>query len=236
MPLLIPEVNPDHIKLIDTQSFSADGSGWIVTNPNCVAVPLTTSLKPLHDHYGVAQVVVTSMQAISGAGYPGVPSLDILGNVIPHIGGEESKIREEPLKLLGTLDNGTLTHASFPVQATATRVPVINGHLLSVTVELDKKPGSEEEVIELFKTWKSPISDLELPSAPLHPIFYHDDPYYPQPRLNADSERGMRTAVGKMRAATVFDLSYIAMAHNTVRGAAGGAILNAELLARKEYL
>lgn len=236
VPLLIPEVNPDHIKLIDTQTFTSDRSGWIVTNPNCVAVPLTTSLKPLHDQYGITSVVVTSMQAISGAGYPGVPSLDILGNVIPHISGEESKIVEEPLKMLGVLNNGKLTHASFPVQATATRVPVINGHLLSVTVGLNDKPASEADVIELYKSWESPIKDLNLPSAPDFPIYYHDSPFYPQPRLHADSEKGMRTSVGKMRNSNVLDISYVAMAHNTVRGAAGGAILNAELLVRKEYL
>ena len=236
VPLLIPEVNPDHIELIDTQTFTDDRSGWIVTNPNCVAVPLTTSLKPLHDHYGIKSVILTSMQAISGAGYPGVASLDILGNVIPHIGGEESKIHAEPLKLLGTLSGGKVTHASFPVQATATRVPVINGHMLSVTVELINKPSSEDEVIEHYKTWESPIKNLDLPSAPDFPIYYHDNPFYPQPQLHADSERGMRTSVGKMRTSNVLDLSYIAMAHNTVRGAAGGAILNAELLVRKEYL
>lgn len=236
VPLLIPEVNPDHTSLIDTQTFTGDRSGWIVTNPNCVAVPLTTSLKPLQDHYGVKSVIVTSMQAISGAGYPGVPSLDILGNVIPHISGEESKIVAEPLKILGTLSDGKLTHASFPVQATATRVPVINGHLLSIAVELDKKPASEEEVIERYKSWESPIKELGLPSAPDFPIYYHDNPFYPQPRLHADSEKGMRTSIGKMRTSNVLDLSYVAMAHNTVRGAAGGAILNAELLVRKEYL
>lgn len=236
VPLLIPEVNPDHVKLIDTQTFTSDRSGWIVTNPNCVAVPLTTSLKPLHDQYGIKSVIVTSMQAISGAGYPGVPSLDILGNVIPHINGEESKIVEEPLKMLGALKNGELTHASFPVQATATRVPVINGHLLSVAVGLNDKPASEEDVIELYKSWESPIKDLDLPSAPDFPIYYHDNPFYPQPRLHADSEKGMRTSVGKMRKSNVLDISYVAMAHNTVRGAAGGAILNAELLVRKEYL
>lgn len=236
VPLLIPEVNPDHIAMIDTQSFSTDGSGWIVTNPNCVAVPLTTSLKPLHDRYGIKSAIITSMQAISGAGYPGVPSLDILGNVIPYIGGEESKIHEEPLKLLGTLKDGKLTHASFPVQATATRVPVINGHLLSITVELEVKPASADEAVELFKTWKSPIADLDLPSAPEHPVFYHEDPRYPQPRMHADSEKGMRTSVGRVRSSNVLDLSYVAMAHNTIRGAAGGAILNAELLVRKEYL
>jgi len=236
VPLLIPEVNPDHIELIRSQTFTDDGSGWIITNPNCVAVPLTTSLKPLFDTYGLESVILTSMQAVSGAGYPGVPSLDIMGNVVPLISGEEPKIHEEPLKLLGSLSDGTLTHADFPVQATATRVPVINGHLLSVTVGLHKKSGSADEVKELYRNWKSPIADLDLPSAPDYPIFYYDDERYPQPRLHADAENGMRTAVGRMRSSAVLDLSYIAMAHNTVRGAAGGAILNAELLVRREYL
>ena len=236
VPLLIPEVNPDHLELIKTQTFTDDGSGWIITNPNCVSVPLTTSLKPLFDEYGVKSVILTSMQAVSGAGYPGVPSLDIMGNVMPLISGEEPKIHTEPLKLLGSLSDGKLTHASFPVQATATRVPVINGHLLAVTVGLDKKPGSADEVKELYRNWKSPIADLDLPSAPDYPIFYHDDERYPQPRMHADAERGMRTSVGRMRISNVLDLSYVAMAHNTVRGAAGGAILNAELLVSKEYL
>lgn len=236
VPLLIPEVNPGHIELIRKQTISESGKGWIATNPNCVTVPLTTSLKPLHDHYGLKSVILTSMQAVSGAGYPGVPSLDILGNVIPHIGGEEPKIEAEPLKILGNLENGEFSHADFPIQATATRVPVINGHLLSIAVELNQKPGSAEEVIDLFKNWKSPIADLELPSAPHYPIYYYDDPQYPQPRMNADSEGGMRTAVGRMRTSNVLDLSFVAMAHNTVRGAAGGAVLNAELLVKKSFL
>jgi aspartate-semialdehyde dehydrogenase len=236
VPLLVPEVNPNHIDLIKTQKFTSDGKGWIITNPNCVAVPLATSLKPLHDHYGIESVILTSMQAVSGAGYPGVPSLDILGNVVPFISGEESKIHAEPLKLLGTLSDGTLTHAQFPIQATATRVPVINGHMLSVTVGLDKKPASAKEVKQLFRNWKSPVAGLYLPSAPEHPIFYHDDERYPQPRMHADSENGMSTSVGRLRTSNVLDISYIAMAHNTIRGAAGGAILNAELLVRKEYL
>lgn len=236
VPLLIPEVNPDHVELIKSQTFTKDGSGWIITNPNCVAVPLTTSLKPLFDEYGVKSVILTSMQAVSGAGYPGVPSLDIMGNVIPLISDEEPKIHAEPLKLLGDLKEGKLTHADFPVQATATRVPVINGHMLAVTVGLETKPGSAEEVKELYRNWKSPIAGLGLPSAPEYPIFYHDDERYPQPRMHADAERGMRTSVGRMRTSNVLDLSYVAMAHNTVRGAAGGAILNAELLVRKEYL
>lgn len=236
VPLMIPEVNPGHIKMIDGQTFSDNGSGWIVTNPNCVVVPLVMSLKPLHDQFGIKSVILTSMQAISGAGYPGVPSLDILGNVIPLIGGEESKIHTEPLKLLGTLKEGKIEHASFPVQATATRVPVINGHLLSVSVELDNKPSGIGEVDKAMKNWRSPIADLELPSAPSYPLHVYEDERYPQPRLHADSERGMQTGIGRLRPSNVMDISYVAMAHNTIRGAAGGAILNAELLVSKGYI
>ncbi len=235
VPLLIPEVNPDHTELIREQRFTDDGSGWIVTNPNCVAVPLTTALKPLYDKFGIESVVVTSMQAISGAGYPGVPSLDIMGNVIPFIGGEESKIRQEPLKLLGNLKNGAVRYADFPVQATATRVPVINGHLLSVTVGL-KKRADLETIRDAMKDWESPIHKLDLPSAPKFPLKVYDDPRFPQPRLHAESEGGMQTAVGRIRSAHVMDVSFVAMAHNTVRGAAGGAILNAELLVKKGFL
>jgi aspartate-semialdehyde dehydrogenase len=236
VPLLVPEVNPDHIDLISTQSFTEDQSGWIVTNPNCVVIPLVMSLKPFHDHFGIESVVLTSLQAISGAGYPGVPSLDILGNVIPLIGGEEPKISEEPLKLLGKLNEGAIEHADFPIQATATRVPVINGHLLSVTVKLKNAPADVEEAKQALKNWKSPIAGLDLPSAPEFPLNVFDDERYPQPRLHADSEKGMQTAIGRVRSCNVFDLSYIAMAHNTIRGAAGGAILNAELLVRKGFL
>ncbi|MEX0994817.1 MAG: aspartate-semialdehyde dehydrogenase, partial [Balneolaceae bacterium] len=164
VPLLIPEVNPDHIELIRHQSFSQDNSGWIVTNPNCVVIPLVMALKPLYDTYGIDSVLVTSMQAISGAGYPGVPSLDILGNVIPFIGGEESKIRTEPLKILGTLDEERVRFSEFPIQATATRVPVRNGHLLSITVSLKDVPKDVSDIIHLFKNWKNPLSGLNLPS------------------------------------------------------------------------
>lgn len=236
VPLLVPEVNPDHIDLIKTQKFTADGTGWIVTNPNCVVIPLVMSLKPLHEKFGVKSVILTSMQAISGAGYPGVPSLDILGNVIPLIGGEESKIHEEPLKLLGKFDGRTVQHADFSIQATATRVPVINGHLLSVTVQLENPPADAEAIKQEFKNWKSPIAGLGLPTAPGYPLNVYDDERYPQPRLHADSEKGMQTAIGRVRGSNVFDVSYVAMAHNTIRGAAGGAILNAELLVKKGYL
>ncbi|HLR89535.1 MAG TPA: aspartate-semialdehyde dehydrogenase [Balneolaceae bacterium] len=236
VPLLVAEVNPDHIDLISSQTFSEDGKGWIVTNPNCVAIPLTMSLKPLYDQFGIESVIVTSLQAISGAGYPGVPSLDILGNVVPFIGDEEPKIRQEPLKLLGSLTENGIEHARIPITATATRVPVINGHLLSVNVKLKERPSDIHQVIDVMKSWKSPIRDLNLPSAPDFPLQVFEDERYPQPRLHADNENGMQTAVGRIRQAEVNDINFIAMAHNTIRGAAGGAILNAELLVKKGYI
>lgn len=235
VPLLVPEVNPDHVSMIDTQKFTEDGSGWIVTNPNCVVIPLVMSLRPLYDRFGIKSVIVTSMQAISGAGYPGVPSLDILGNVVPFIGGEESKIHQEPLKLLGKLKGEKVQHASFPIQATATRVPVLNGHLLSIAVELEKAAGADE-VKRAFKEWENPIGNLKLPSAPDYPLHVYEEDHYPQPRLHADSKKGMQTAIGRVRASNVLNVAYVAMAHNTIRGAAGGAILNAELLVKKNYL
>jgi len=236
VPLLVPEVNPDHTELIRHQNFTNDQSGWIVTNPNCVVIPLVMALRPLHDAYGVKSLVVTSMQAVSGAGYPGVASLDILGNVIPFIGGEETKIHTEPLKLLGTLNQKNIQFADIPIQATATRVPVQNGHLLSITVGLDKKPSSEKEAAELLKNWKSPIADLDLPSAPGFPLKVYDEERFPQPKLQADSANGMQTSIGRIRKSNVLDLNFVAMAHNTIRGAAGGAILNAELLAARGFL
>ncbi len=236
VPLLVPEVNPDHISLIKQQTFDPKGKGFIVTNPNCVCVPLVTAIRPIFNKYGVENIVMTSMQAISGAGYPGVPSLDITANVVPYIDGEEGKIGKEPLKLLGKLQDGKINHAKFQVQATATRVPVIEGHLLSVTMTLKEQPASIDELISVWKSWKSPIADLNLPTAPATPVKVYDDPRYPQPRVHAYIENGMQVSVGRIRKAEVMDVSFIALAHNTVRGAAGGAILNAELLVKKNYI
>jgi aspartate-semialdehyde dehydrogenase len=236
VPLLIPEINPDHAELINTQTFDENGNGWIVTNPNCSTVALAMSLKPLYDAFGLKSVVVTTMQAISGGGYPGVPSLDITANVVPFIGGEEDKIESEPNKLLGTFENDAITYADFPIQATATRVPVIEGHLVSVSASLQTNPSNIDEVKQAFTHWKSPIAPLSLPSSPPHPVKYYEEQRFPQPRLHAARENGMQAAVGRLRKGTVMDIGYISMAHNTIRGAAGGAILNAELLAEKGYL
>jgi len=236
VPLLVPEVNPDHIELIKNQKFTADRSGWIVTNPNCVAVPLSLSLKPLHDVFGIETVILTTMQAISGAGYPGVPSLDILGNVVPFISGEEPKIKPETQKLLSVFNEGKLDEPEINVSATATRVPTLNGHMLSATVKLVNTPSSVNEVKEAILNWDNPIQDLNLPSSPTPVICLHEDERYPQPRLHADQENGMQLHMGRLRESDVFDISYVAMAHNTIRGAAGGAILNAELLKVKGFL
>ncbi|MFN1836198.1 aspartate-semialdehyde dehydrogenase [Balneola sp. MJW-20] len=227
VPLLVPEINPEQIELIKKQEFTKDGSGWIVTNPNCVAVPLSMALKPLHDAFGVDTVILTTMQAISGAGYPGVASLDILGNVVPFISGEEPKIGPETRKLLS---------AEFDLQATATRVPTLNGHMLSATIKFKKKPADLEEVRDAYSNWHNPISALNLPFSPSEVYKIHEKDTYPQPRLHADQEGGMQLHIGRLRMAEVFDISLMAMAHNTIRGAAGGAILNAELLHKKGYL
>ncbi|MDI6401204.1 aspartate-semialdehyde dehydrogenase [Balneolaceae bacterium ANBcel3] len=235
VPLMVPEVNPDHAELIHSQDFDPNGKGFIVTNPNCVCIPLTTALKPIYDAFGVEKIILTSMQAVSGAGYPGVPSLDILCNIVPYIGGEEEKIALEPLKLLGTLENGKVKFADLPIHATATRVPVINGHLLSVTASLKKKPASIDEVIDVVKNWKSPIDDLNLPSAPKPPVRLYEDPRFPQPRHQSEYENGMQVGMGRLRMANVMDISFNALGHNTVRGAAGCSILNAEYLHAKGY-
>lgn len=236
VPLLIPEINPGHIELIQRQSFHSSGQGWIVTNPNCVTVPLAMSLKPLYDAFGLEAVTVTSMQSVSGGGYPGVSSMDILANVVPFIGGEEDKIENETGKIFGSVDNRTIRRQTFPIQATATRVPTIAGHLLSVSVKLSNPPKSIKQAREAFYGWKSPIGKLNLPSSPSKSIRLYEKENYPQPRLHASREQGMQASVGRLRRDNVLDLAYVTMVHNTIRGAAGGAVLNAELLVEKNYL
>lgn len=243
VPLVIPEVNPSHLDLVKRQNWSGEGTfteastakGFIVTNPNCVAIPLTISLKPLYDAFGVKQVTVTSMQAISGAGYPGVPSMDIMGNLIPYIPDEESKIIEEPLKMLGVpAGSGN----EFPIYPTAVRVPVLEGHTLAMVVELDRGGVTEEMVRVAMTDYVSPVADEDLPSAVDPAIIVHTDPFSPRPRQHADQASGMATHVGRIRCTETDKgtvVSYITMAHNTIRGASGAAILNAELLASKGY-
>jgi aspartate-semialdehyde dehydrogenase len=237
VPLLVPEVNPDHITQIEKQTFHPEGKGFIVTNPNCVCVPLSLSLKPLIDRFGVKSVMVTSMQAVSGAGYPGVPSLDIMGNVLPYISGEEEKVMWEPQKVLGKLQgDGTVTLAGLEIHASAYRVALVEGHLLSVVVKLDTEGVSEEDAIRAYHEWKSPLAELNLPSSPEHPVKLMESPFHPQPRLHVQEAGGMQVSVGRVRKAGLMDFAYTALGHNTIRGAAGGAVLNAELLVKKGYL
>ncbi len=228
VPLVVPEVNRDHFELLDRQPY---GKGGIVTNPNCTAIPLTMALAPLHRAFGVEAVIATSFQAVSGAGYPGVPSLDIVGNVIPFIAGEEPKVEAETLKILGRIGARGFASAEFPVSATCHRVPVIDGHLVAVSVKL----GRRASVKEILTAWRSfhPLAKLDLPTAPADPIEVRMEDDRPQPRLDADRAGGMGATVGRLRPCAVLDWKFDTLAHNTIRGAAGAAILNAEILAQE---
>jgi aspartate-semialdehyde dehydrogenase len=233
VPLLIPEVNPDHIKLIDEQDWGSDG--YIVTNPNCSTVGLVCTLRPLVDAFGVETVQVTTLQALSGAGHPGVPSLDALGNVIPYIGGEEDKLATEPKKLLGTLQGGRISPADITVSAQCNRVPVKDGHTSCVSLTL-AEDASPDDVRDVLRSFGSPLADKGLPSAPETFIHVDDAPDHPQPDRHVHRGRGMTVSVGRVRPCEVLDIKFVTLVHNTVRGAAGGAVLNAELLVQEGYL
>ena len=229
VPLLIPEVNPDHLNLIKTQSY---GDGCIVTNPNCSVIGLTLALKPLLDNFGLESVNVVTMQAISGAGHPRVINLDIEDNVIPFIGGEEQKVETEPLKILGKFNNAKILFNDFKVSAQCNRVNVTDGHTECVQVNLKKKV-SIDEIINVWKSFKSLPQELKLPLAPINPIHYSDDEAFPQPKHQRDADKGMAVSIGRLRKNKIFDYSFVILSHNTVRGAAGGAILCAELMKEK---
>jgi aspartate-semialdehyde dehydrogenase len=233
VPLLIPDVNPEHTALITTQQRKrlalGKKPGYIVTNPNCTSTHLVCALKPLYDAFGLEVVNVVTMQALSGAGYPGVPSMDILDNVVPYIGGEEEKIEIEPRKLLGRVSGGAIEYADFLVSAQANRVAVRNGHLEAVSVKLRNK-ASLEEVAEAFRSYRGEPQRMGLPSAPEPAIILHTEPDRPQPRLDRLAGKGMATSIGRLRPDPIFDYKFLALGHNTIRGAAGGALLNAELL------
>jgi aspartate-semialdehyde dehydrogenase len=235
VPLLIPDVNPDHTALIRVQQARRGWRGFIVTNPNCSATHLVCALKPLHDAFGLTAVNVVTMQAISGAGYPGVASLDILDNVIPYIGGEEEKIESEPRKLLGTLSADGVDPADIVISAQANRVAVRNGHLEAVSVKL-KRFASLEEVAAAFTGYRSEPQRLGLPSAPDPAIILHPEADRPQPRLDRLAGNGMATSVGRLRPDPLLDYKFLVLGHNTIRGASGGALLNAELLYVQGYL
>jgi aspartate-semialdehyde dehydrogenase len=225
VPLLVPEINADHLALLDGRR----GRGFIVTNPNCSAIGITLALAPLHQRFGLEAVAVTTLQAISGAGYPGVPSLDITDNVVPYIGGEEEKIEQETLKILGRIDGGAVRPAGFPVSAQVHRVPVVDGHLAAVRVRL-ARPAEPGDLREAFAAFRGPPQELGLPTAPDCPIVVRAEPDRPQPRLDRDAGRGMSISVGRIARDAVLSHRFIVLSHNTIRGAAGAAILNAELL------
>ena len=237
VPLLIPEVNPDHTALLDRQTFDPEGRGFIVTNPNCSTVGLVCALAPLHAAFGVERVHVVTLQALSGAGYPGVASLDALGNVIPFIGGEEEKMAVEPRKLLGTLRDGAVEDAALTISAQCNRVPVLDGHLLCISVALRGGP-SAEAVADVLRAAneKNPLAGRGLPSAPAEWLHVFDAPDAPQTRRHVGLGNGMTVAVGRVQPCDVLGVKLVALVHNTVRGAAGGAILNAELLVQQGRL
>ncbi len=235
VPLVIPEVNGDHIKLIDIQGWRKKSGGYVVTNPNCSAIGLVIALAPLHEHFGLETVMAVTMQAVSGAGYPGVASLDILGNVIPYIRNEEEKMEEETRKLLGKLNGSKVIPGSFAMSAQCNRVAVEDGHTESVSIQLKKK-AKAEEIIEIWNGYRSEPQELKLPSAPERPIVYLGAADRPQPRFDVDMGAGMTTAVGRLRPCGVLDWKFTVLSHNTIRGAAGAAVLNAELLKVKGYL
>lgn len=236
VPLLIPEVNPDHLELIDAQRTNRDyNRGFIVTNPNCSAIAVVLALAPLHAKFGIASCVVTTMQALSGAGYPGVPSLDATDNVIPYIGGEEEKVEAETRKILGIVSQGSILDADLKVSAQCNRVNVTDGHMASIRVSLSKRT-SIEGIRDALSSFTSEPQRLKLHSAPQRPVIVRDEIDRPQPRLDRDAGNGMSVTVGRILEDSVLDYRFMALGHNTIRGAAGAAILNAELLVAKGYL
>jgi aspartate-semialdehyde dehydrogenase len=235
VPLVIPEVNAVHIKLIDAQAWRKNGGGYVVTNPNCSAIGLVLALAPLQKAFGLKAVMAVTMQAVSGAGYPGVASLDILGNVIPYIRNEEEKMEEETLKLLGQMNGTKIMPADFAMSAQCNRVAVEDGHTESISVSL-KTQAKPEEIIAAWNEFSSEPQELKLPSAPERPVVYLAADDRPQPRFDVDMGAGMTTAVGRLRPCGVLDWKFTVLSHNTIRGAAGAAVLNAELLKAKGYL
>ncbi|HEV2177826.1 MAG TPA: aspartate-semialdehyde dehydrogenase [Terriglobia bacterium] len=235
VPLVIPEVNPDHLALVRSQRQQRGWNGCIVTNPNCTTVGLVMSLAPLEKAFGIERVVMTSMQAVSGAGYPGVPTLDILGNVIPYIANEEEKVERETKKLLGKFTDGRVAAAKLAVSASCNRVLVEDGHMETVSVALKAK-ASIENLVEVWRKFRALPQERQLPSAPAHPVLVRDEPDRPQPKFDVDAEGGMAAVIGRVRPCAALQFKYIVLSHNTLRGAAGAALLNAELMKSEGYL
>jgi aspartate-semialdehyde dehydrogenase len=235
VPLVIPEVNGDHLRLIDKQATRKRNGGFIATNPNCSAIGLVMALAPLHRSFGVEAIFVATMQAVSGAGYPGVASLDILGNVIPYIAKEEEKLEAETKKLLGELRNGSVTDAAFKISAQCNRVAVEDGHTESVSIKL-KETVRSEDILSTWSNFRGRPQEMSLPTAPEQPVIYDSGADRPQPRLDVNRGRGMSAVVGRLRPCNLLDWKFTVLSHNTIRGAAGAALLNAELLKHDGYL
>jgi aspartate-semialdehyde dehydrogenase len=235
VPLVIPEVNPDHLDLIPLQQANRGWTGSIICNANCSTIHLVLALKPLADRFGLKRVAVTTMQALSGAGYPGVASLDILDNVIPYIGGEEEKLEQEPLKILGKLRGDKILPLTIKLSAQCNRVATSDGHLEAVSVEFVKRPELAE-IISAFEDFRGVPQQLDLPTAPRRPLIVRPEKDRPQVKLDRDLDKGMATVIGRIRECSVLDYKFVLLGHNTLRGAAGGTLLNAELLAARGLL
>jgi aspartate-semialdehyde dehydrogenase len=235
VPLLIPEINHEHLRLLDAQRTKNSSGGFIVTNPNCSTIMIALALAPLHARFGLEAVVVTTLQALSGAGYPGVPSLDATDNVIPFIENEEEKIEEETQKILGVMNGARVEHAPIKLSAQVHRVNVTEGHMAALRVKLSRR-ATLEEVKDALSSFTSLPQELKLHSAPARPIVVREERDRPQPRLDRDAGRGMTVTVGRVLPDKVLDFRFVALSHNTIRGAAGAAILNAELLVARGLL
>jgi aspartate-semialdehyde dehydrogenase len=228
VPLLIPEINPEHLKIIPLQQRRRGWKGQIATNPNCSTIVLAMALAPLKQ-FGIERVIATTMQAISGAGYPGVASMDINANVIPFIGSEEEKMQQETQKILGDFTGDAIRPHAAKVSAQCNRVPVVNGHMVATSVQLERKPLLADLILAI-ESFRSLPQQRKLPSAPTQPLIYLTEADRPQPRRDAERERGMAVFVGRLRECPVLDYKFMALGHNTIRGAAGAAVLNAELM------
>ena len=234
VPLLIPEINADHLKLVTQQQKQRGWKGQIVTNPNCSTVVLVMALAALKP-FGIKRVLVTTMQALSGAGYPGVPSMDSTANVIPFISGEEDKMQQETQKILGHFAGSHIEPLPAIVSAACNRVPVVDGHTMTVSVEFEKNP-TEADILAAWRAWRGVPQEKGLPSAPATPVIYMEEKDRPQPRRDVDRENGMAVFVGRLRPCPVLHYKFVALGHNTVRGAAGAAVLNAEIMKSEGYL
>ncbi|MFX1570517.1 MAG: aspartate-semialdehyde dehydrogenase [Promethearchaeota archaeon] len=239
VPMIIGEINHEHVNLIPIQQKRRGLSkGFVIVKPNCSLQSYLTPIYALENAgYNVSNLIITTLQAVSGAGYPGVSSIDIIDNVVPYIGGEEEKTEREPLKILGSLgEDGIINNNSIKISATCTRVPVSDGHTASVNLKFKEKIPKREEILEIWKNFKSVPQELDLPFAPTQPIIYLNNIDRPQPKKDRDNDKGMAVTVGRLREDNVFDYKFVSLSHNTIRGAAGGAILNAELLVTKGFI